>query len=232
MTDFPPFPGFRPEAFAFLRALAENNQRDWFKPRKTIFEDEVLWPMQCLVSDASRRASEERLQLTGEPKGSIFRIYRDTRFSKDKSPYKTHIGAFLTRTGQKDEHGGVYIHIEPGKSFLAAGFWRPENTMLRAWRVRMAQEPEQFYELVREVISQGLKLETDESLKRLPQGFNEHTGSQLADYLRWKSFLVTCPVKDLAAQSPAFTQDVVQFMHSAQPLLTYGWEIEKALRPS
>src|SRR5690606_41334595 len=82
--DFPPFPGFRPEAFDFLRALAAHNDREWFKPRKEVYEDEVLWPFRCLVADVTREARAQGIPLAGDPQRAIFRIYRDTRFSKDK----------------------------------------------------------------------------------------------------------------------------------------------------
>ena len=108
--EYPPFPGFRNEAFDFFRQLAENNQRDWFKPRKATYDDEVVWPMRCLLTEASNEAAQHGLNLTANPKRALFRIYRDTRFSKNKAPYKTHAGAVLTRTGDNKSSGGVYIH--------------------------------------------------------------------------------------------------------------------------
>ncbi|MFQ5570598.1 MAG: DUF2461 domain-containing protein [Rhodothermales bacterium] len=230
MHDLPPFPGFRPEAFAFLRQLSHNNSRDWFKPRKERYDDEVLWPLQCLVADAARQASVSDLPLTGDPKRSIFRIYRDTRFSKNKQPYKTHAGAILSPTGSRKEQGVVYIHVEPGASFLGAGFWRPETSLLRAWRAHMALEPSRFLAMVRALEERGLPLETTgDALKRMPRGYEDLADSDLADYLRWKSFLVRRSVSDDALQSTDFTQVVLQMAQDTLPLLEYGWQFVDAM---
>lgn len=225
--DFPPFPGFRQEAFDFLRRLAANNERDWFKPRKEVYEDEVLWPFRCLVADATRQAQAEGIPLAGDPARSIFRIYRDTRFSKDKRPYKTHAGAFLTRTGDREVHGGgFYIHVEPGNCFLSTGYWRPEPTVLRRWRARLAAEPGTFLDVAERLEGAGLTLECDgEELKRVPPGFDVDPEAPVARYLRWKSFLATRTVPEEALQDPGYTRVVVQTMHDALPLLEYGWEL-------
>ena len=221
--DLPPFPGFREEAFDFLRGLKANNRRDWFKPRKQTFKDEVEWPMQCLLADAARRATDEDLPLTAHPKQSMFRIYRDMRFSKNKQPYKTHVGAVLSRTGSRKEAGVVYIHVEPGQSFLGAGFYRPENAQLRRWRTRLARLPAEFLTVVRHLEDRGLDLDTTDALKRMPRGFSQYSDTDWGHYLRWKSFLVRRPVADDALHTPDFTDDVVQMARDVLPLLEYGW---------
>lgn len=225
--DFPPFPGFRAEAFDFLRQLAANNDRDWFKPRKETYEDEVLWPFRCLVADVTREAAAAGIPLAGDPQRSIFRIYRDTRFSKDKRPYKTHAGAFLTRTGEREVHGGgFYVHVEPGGCFMSAGYWRPETPMLRRWRARMAADPAAFLDVAERLAAAGLVLECDgEELKRMPQGFDVDPDAPIAPYMRWKSFLATRTVPDEALTDPGFTHEVVRTMREALPLLDYGWEL-------
>lgn len=228
MTDFPPFPGFRPEALEFLKQLAQNNDRSWFKPRKTIYEDEVLWPLRCLISDVTRETQARGIPLSGDPKGAVFRIYRDTRFSKDKRPYKTHAAALLTRTGDRRVHiGSFYIHIEPNNCLMGAGFWRAETSFVRQWRARMAQNPDQFFEMVNKLDASGLKLETDEQLKRLPRGFDVEPAAPIADYMRWKSFLTSRNVAEEEIQRPDFTETVVQTMVQTLPLLEYGWAISE-----
>ena len=230
MHDLPPFPGFRSEAFDFLRQLAQNNERDWFKARKATYDDEVLWPMKCLIVDAARQIAALGLPLTGDPKNSLFRIYRDTRFSKNKQPYKTHAGAVLSRSGSRKDSGSVYIHFEPGKAFLAAGYWRPESSLLRAWRARMAEAPAFFLEMARTLDAAGLPLQHgDNSLKRMPRGFEALADTEAAEYLRWKSFFVTRSVSDEALQSPAFTEAVVQMAHESLPLLDYGWQLTETV---
>ncbi len=226
MFDYPPFPGFRDEAFAFLKQLKRNNSRDWFKPRKQVYEDEVQWPLRCLVADAARRAHERGLPLTGDPKRSLFRIHRDTRFSKNKKPYKTAAGAILSRSGTRKDHGVVYVHVEPGQAFLAAGYWRPDNDVLRAWRSRMAHDPASILVMVDRLRAAGLTVNhSDNTLKRMPRGFESFADSDVADYLRWKSFIVSRPVDDEVLRSPAFAEAVVQMMAEALPLLEYGWTV-------
>lgn len=231
MLDLPPFPGFRDEAFAFLRALRQHNRRDWFKPRKQTFEDEVWWPMQCLVVDAARRAAEQGLPFAGDPGQALFRIYRDTRFSKNKQPYKTHVGAVLSRSGSRKDRGVLYVHVEPGASFLAAGFYRPEPPFLRAWRERMVHAPAPFLAMRQALAERNLELEAGEdTLKTLPRGFSGFADAEVAAFLRWKSFLVQRPVSEAALQTPAFAETVVAMMQDALPLLRYGWDLEAALR--
>lgn len=224
--DFPPFPGFRDEAFTFLRQLKHNNRRDWFKPRKQTFEDEVQWPLQCLVVDATREATRLGLPLSGDPKRSLFRIYRDTRFSKNKQPYKPHASAVLSRSGGRKDLGVVYMHVEPEASFLAAGFWRPPMDLLRPWRNRMVHEPGSFQEVLHALEARDLSVDPGQPLKRMPRGFEKYADTEHADRLRWTSFTVSRPVPDEALQTPDFTQQVVQMMHDALPLLEYGWSVE------
>lgn len=222
--DFPPFPGFRDEALTFLRGLKRHNDRDWFNERKAVYEDEVRWPMRCLVADLVRRSGERGLPLTGDPKRSVFRIYRDIRFSKDKRPYKTHVSAALTRSGDKGDDGAVYVHVQPGRSFIAVGFWHLERDLLGAWRQRMVEWPAAWLGVRDALAAHDLTLsDDDDRLKRLPRGYSEAADSPVADYLRWKSFLVEEAVDDDAVQTPDFTDRVLDVAERARPLLDFGW---------
>ena len=226
MHDYPPFPGFRDKAFRFLRDLKTNNARDWFKPRKAVYDDEILWPMRCLVADAGQHARRRGLPLAGDPKAGLFRIYRDTRFSKNKAPYKTAAGAVLSRSGRRNDPGSVYIHVEPDASFLGAGFWRPDTPTLRAWRLRMAQAPTTFLGMLRALDKAGLALDNDShALKRMPRGFEDHAGTDVADFLRWKTFVATRSFPDEALMTPTFTEEVIRFSEDVLPLLRFGWEV-------
>ncbi|NNF57963.1 MAG: DUF2461 domain-containing protein [Rhodothermaceae bacterium] len=225
-TDaLPPFPGFRAEAFQFLRDLKAHNEREWFKPRKATYEDELLWPARCLIAQVSEEAPHHGLPLRGTPKKSVFRIYRDTRFSKNKAPYKTHVGLVLTRTGAKDDPGGLYVHIEPDNCFLAAGFWAPESPFLRRWRERIVANPDGFLQTVEQVEEAGLTLSARDSLKRMPRGFEDFADHPAADYLKWKGTIANQPVADAEAMTPAFTETVLTFAAAAQPLLDFGWTL-------
>ncbi len=225
----PPFPGFRPEALAFLRALATHNEREWFKPRKTTYDDEIVWPMKCLVADVSQRCARLGLPLSADPDRAIFRIYRDTRFSKDKRPYKTSVGAVLSRGGRRDDGLGVlYVHLEPAASFVAAGFWEPERPFLNAFRAALAERPEPFLEVVADLEAQGLQVGPEEALKRLPRGFEGHADSEVAPYLKWKSFLASRRFADAEVEQPALAEAVARFAERAAPFLEYGWRLADA----
>ena len=228
----PPFPGFRPEAFAFLRDLKRNNRRDWFKPRKETFEDELLWPMRCLVAEVAREAPARGVPLTGNPKRSIFRIYRDTRFSKNKDPYKTHVGAYLTRSGQKDDDGGLYIHVGADDAFVGGGFWSPDKALLRRWREAMASRPETFLGVAEQLAEAGLTLHRQDPLTRMPRGFEPHADSPAAAHLRAKGLYATRAVSEEAMASPAFTGVVLDTAMALRPLLDWGWALARADAPA
>lgn len=224
-AEYPPFPGFTDEALQFLRDLKENNDRTWFKARKQTFDDEVMGPAQCLVADFSRQASFEGLPLGGDPRRSIFRIYRDTRFSPDKRPYKNHIGLVFTRSGERGEPGVVYVHVEPGASFVGAGFWRPETSMMRHWRERMAEDPDQWFALVEAAASGGLPIQAHDPLKRMPRGYEELADEELAPWLRGRGFTMTRAIPDDDLRQPGFTSLVLETARSALPLLEFGWAL-------
>ncbi|OZC03378.1 DUF2461 domain-containing protein [Rubricoccus marinus] len=228
--SLPPFPGFRDEAFAFLRDLRAHNERDWFKPRKATYDDELLWPARCLVGELAEAMPRAGLPLTGDPKKAPFRIYRDTRFSKNKAPYKTHLGLVLSRDGKKKSPGSLYVHVEPEHCFLAAGFWAMESPLLRRWRERIAGAPEAWLAVVEELEGSGLTLGTGPAgtLKRMPRGFEGFADAAIAPYLKWKGTVATREVAPEATQSPGFAGDVVAFAQDAMPLLAWGWNVADA----
>jgi len=226
LMEYPPFPGFRDEAFAFLRQLGENNDRDWFKPRKETYVDELRGPLECLIADVARRMHEAGLLLTGDPKKSRFRIYRDTRFSNDKRPYKTNIGCVFDRSGSKDKNGVVYVHVEPGNCFLAGGFYQPEVKYLRPVRERIASSPAVFFDLLKRMDANGLPVHSrGDTLTGMPRGFSQYKDDEeIAEALRMKHYLVTREVDAEALRTPDFAEQVVEMGHDAMPLLEFVWD--------
>ena len=223
-----PFPGLTPDAFTFLRQLKRNNDREWFRPRKEVYDEELLEPMRMLVSDLSRRLPETGLPLSGDPRRAVFRIYRDTRFSKNKAPYKTHVAAVLSRDGDKRAPGALYVHVEPGASRIAGGFWRADKDFLGHWRARLAADPDTFLQLVEDAQAAGLTLGTSGStLTRMPRGFDDQRDNAAADYFRWKGGFSASreDVADDDVQSPTFADTVVETARALAPLLEYGWGI-------
>lgn len=223
----PPFPGFSDTAFRFLAALTENNRREWFKARKDTYESELKAPMELLLADGARRLAETDLPLTAHPTRSRFRIHRDLRFTDDPTPYKTNLGGVFDRSGEKKAPGVVYVHVEPGGCFLAAGFYQPSVSYLRPVRERMADEPEGFWTLVREMEAQGLPVNSmDDTLTGMPKGFSAFRDTDIAPYLKWKHYLVRREFEDATLQAPAFVDEVVRMARDAKPLLEYVWETE------
>lgn len=217
------FSGFRPAAFAFLRGLRDNNDPVWFKPRKAVYEAEVLAPFRSLIAAVGDALAGAGVPLKGNPAHSVFRIYRDVRFSADKRLYKTHAGAVLTRSGDKRDPGLLYLHVEPSESMAAAGFWRPEPVLLMRLRHAILDDPNAFRALVEHFDATGYPLASDAMLSRLPRGFEALQGSPVADYVRWKSFTVRLRLSDDEMLSPAAVSRIVEFALAARRLLEWGW---------
>ena len=223
----PDFKGFSQDAFKFLIGLRNNNDRVWFKARKDTYDTEVKFPMECLLGEFTPDRRPNGFPLRGDPKRGMFRIYRDVRFSKDKNPYKVHCGAVLTPSGAKGDPGIVYIHIEPGESFLSAGFYSLDREFLYAWRTRIASNPDEFMEVVAPFTKPDSKyfLRHRGALKTMPRGFQEHADSPAADYIKWKHFLVGLKVTDKQAQSRKLVDLVGELADITLPFLSYGWSI-------
>ena len=220
------FNGFSRAGLRFLRDLAKNNDRAWFAQRKAIYETELLEPMRAYVADATKALGKAKISLGGDPKRTPFRIYRDTRFSIDKSPYKTNAGVYLTRDGTRESPGGLYLHVEPKACFVAAGFYRIDKPLLQRWREAMAGEPKRFAAMLRALERNGLAVdESRDELKRMPRGFEAQSASPIATYFRYGSFMVSDMLTDAEVADPGLIERVVAFAKKSKPLLEYGWAL-------
>src|SRR5215472_6232638 len=145
------FPGFTPEALSFLRKLKRNNRRDWFQPRKTQYEAVIKLPMLELVNSLNAEFARFAPDYITPPEKSVYRIYRDTRFSPDKTPYKTHISAiFPHRTAVKREGAVFYMHFTEKDVLAFAGVYSPDRDELLAYRALMAERHDEFKEILRD----------------------------------------------------------------------------------
>jgi uncharacterized protein (TIGR02453 family) len=220
------FSGFSPEALKFMRDLAKNNDRNWFVPRKHIYETELLAPLQAMVSDATDALRKAKIPIGADPTRSTFRIYRDIRFSADKRPYKTNLGAYLPSGGMRDKPGGLYIHIQPKESFAAIAFYELDKPVLHRWRTEMAKNPKRFQSMLQALERNGLKLSVEhEALKRMPRGFESNADSPIARYFRLGSFTVGEELSDKDVTSKKLIELVVRLAKKAKPLLDYGRSI-------
>jgi uncharacterized protein (TIGR02453 family) len=217
------FSGFRPAAFAFFRELSDNNDPAWFKPRKALYETEVLAPFRDLIEALGAALRDAGLPVAGDPKSSILRIYRDVRFSPDKRLYKTHAGAVMTRSGNKRDPGVLYLHVAPGASMVAAGFWHPEPGLLTRLRHAILDDPDGFLAIAEALAVSGCPLASDDRLSRTPRGFEAARGTPVADYVSWKSFTSHTLLSDAEMRSPRLVERILDFARVATPLLEWGW---------
>ena len=172
-------PYFGPEAFAFLRALGENNNREWFQANKKRFERDARDPMLRFIAEFAPHLEKISARFVADARtngGSLFRIYRDVRFSKDKRPYKTNIGAHFRHQAAKDAHApGFYLHLEAGAVFAGSGIWHPDAPALTKIRDAIVADPKRWRRVTSaKALGTGGAL-GGESLKRPPRGYDpEH----------------------------------------------------------
>lgn len=223
------FPGFSPAALTFLRQLKRHNDRAWFTPRKAEFEQRLLAPMRRLVEEMDVRLARAVPEIHGSPKRSVFRIYRDTRFSKDKSPYKTHVACWFSHVRAShgvgsETHGagaGFYLHIEPGASMVAGGIWMPPRDALAAIRERIAERGEELRAILRarRLTRRFGPLSEEGRLTRVPRGFAaDHPH---ADLLRHVSFTVSAPLTDADVLARTLPRQVEQDFRTMAPLVRW-----------
>jgi uncharacterized protein (TIGR02453 family) len=214
---------FNPETITFLVELKNNNNRDWFNANKTRYEEEVLDVALRFIQSMQDPLAEIAPRFTAIPKrmgGSLMRVYRDTRFSKNKTPYKTNIGIQFRHEQAKDVHApGYYVHIDPDQVFLGAGMWRPASDALRGIRERIADKPAEW-ERVRDdkLFKRHFKL-GGEALTRPPRGFDkEHP--QIAD-IRRKDFIAVKNMTLEEALNPRFQQKVETAFKAASDYMAF-----------
>ena len=185
------FTGFKREAIQFLADLAAHNERAWFQPRKDEFERLLKRPLEALVAALDERFRERGIPLGADPAKAPFRIYRDTRFAKDKSPYKTNIGASFPWVGgpgggrelnAAERHaGGGYFHLSPGDIFVGGGMWHPEPARLAAFRAVLVKDPAKVHRAIEDPgFTKVFGAVNGERLKRVPSGFApDHPDAEL-----------------------------------------------------
>jgi len=217
----PRFSAFPEEGLRFLRSLKRNNNREWFQERKGIYEEVVKRPMEQLVEALSVDLQGFAPELVASPKASIYRIYRDTRFSKDKSPYKTHIAAVFPRKGlQKHQGAGLYFHIATTELLIGGGVYMPTAEDLNAIRSHIAENPAEFASIVEDktFIKMFGRLSGDRT-SRVPRGFAaDHPA---AEYLRHKQYLAGRTYEPEEATSKRFYKTVVESFRGMMPLIRF-----------
>lgn len=182
------FPGFSPEATSFLRALKRNNRREWFQPRKEKYESLIKHPMLELVSCLNEELADFAPEYVTPPQKAVFRIYRDTRFSHDKTPYKAHVAAIFPRsTANKNSGACFYFHFTDKELLLFGGVYSPERDELLAYRTLLQEHYQEFQEILRDKKLKGaFGGMQGEQLTRMPKGFPvDHPAEGLLRQRQW-----------------------------------------------
>lgn len=226
VTDHERFQGLSKRAFQFLRELKSNNDREWFRERKHVYEEELRRPAEALLRDVASAARKRGFLLYPKDKNPLTRIYRDIRFRADKTPFQTHVGGTLRGSAEKRAFGEVYVHITFDEPFVAAGFWMPERPFLHAWRERMAGDPKEFVKVLRQLEKGDAEWLEGYSLKRLPRGFERQAGMPLESYFKRQVYIVKQPLSEREFHSPAVIEKIATFAVAAKPLLEYGWRLK------
>jgi len=232
----PSFTGFRPEAIQFLVDLAANNERAWFQPRKAEYERLLKEPLEALIAALGERFEKRGIPLRADPGKSPFRIYRDVRFSKDKSPYKTNLGASFpyvadaadagdatARSHTSEVHSsGGYFHLQPGEIYVGGGIWHPDKPWIDAFRRRVADDPKAFHQVVdRKAFRDAFGgLSSDgHSLQRMPAGYPADHAD--AETLKMKDVVFGRRLSDHEAMSPHLPDVMADTFEAAMPMFQY-----------
>ncbi len=213
------FPGFPAEGLAFFAALQRNNRREWFQPRKAIFEEKLKQPMRELVGAVNTAMRRFAPDYATDPDKAIYRIYRDTRFSKDKTPYKDHIAASFSRRGDK-AGAGFYFAVSHKEVAIGGGLYMPEAEALLAIRQHLAERHEEFRKIAGARAVRRLFVEVQgEQLTRVPKGYcSDHPA---ADLLRFKQYLLYVELPPELATTPAVYTEVVKHFRAMTPFVEF-----------
>ncbi len=214
---------FGPGLFQFLRELAENNEREWFQANKRRYEAEVRGPFLRFIEDFGPRLRAFAPRYVADPRpvgGSMFRIHRDVRFSKDKRPYKTAAAGHFYHERHKDAHApGFYLGLEPGSIVAGAGIWRPDAPTLAKVRDAIVARPDAWTEAVSGPELRDRFEFRGEALKRPPRGYDpEHP---LIEALKRKDFVVMTPFDEAAVCAPEFLDRFDEACRTAAPLVRF-----------
>jgi uncharacterized protein (TIGR02453 family) len=220
---------FTEATLRFLRGLKRSNVRSWFEARRTEYESQVRDPMRGLIEDMDVRLARFAPEITGHPKRSMFRIYRDVRFSKDKSPYKTHAACWFhhrdadRRVGSEAEGGGAgfYFQIAPSDSFTGGGIWMPARPVLNRIRDAIAADANGFDRVARSprLLRRFGGLSDEDVLKRMPRGFADTHPA--ARWLRHQSFVSGRTLTDVQAISPRLPALLERDFEAMLPLVRW-----------
>jgi uncharacterized protein (TIGR02453 family) len=209
----------RPEGLTFLRNLARHNDREWFTPRKAVFEAELKEPMLAIIRKVTGAMESFAPSFIRPAEKCLFRIYRDTRFSADKKPYKTHVAAWWAPLGMEKTSGaGFYFHIDAKEVVIAAGAYMPEKEQLAAIRHWLVDHHQEFRKLLEKpAVRKAFSEFEGNALIRPPKGFpKEHPA---LDLIRCRQWGLSTALPSTAALDPGFAAEIIHHFRLAAPVV-------------
>ncbi len=217
------FSGFPKETFQFLRTLKRNNDREWFQKNKSRYESAFLEPSLGFIAAIEKPLQKISPCFQAIPKkqgGSLMRIYKDTRFAKDKTPYKTNIGIHFRHEAGGSVHApGFYLHVEPGNCFIGAGIWRPDKTPLLEIRRAISESPTNWKRARDAKSFRSTYNLSGDSLKRPPAGFEND--DPMNDDLKRKDFIGVCNLDDDELTDSEFLLAATKKFKAAMPFMRF-----------
>ncbi len=211
-----------PSAFRFLRSLQKNNRREWFEANRTHYQqgrDEFMELARVLLEGLSEADPAFAGQ---QARDCLFRLHRDARFARNRDPYKTHWSAYFCRNGRKGPGAGYYLHAEPGGSFLAAGVWMPEGSLLAGLRQELDYAPDEWLAILRKPALRRHfpgGLDDSQRLVRMPKGYPED--HPLAQDLKRKSFVVRKALSEADCCGTGAAARILTAFRAATPLVDF-----------
>jgi uncharacterized protein (TIGR02453 family) len=214
--------GFTPKTFDLLEGLAANNEKAWYDDHRHDFEAYVRKPFALVLELVTEQLEDTNVPLAGGPK-TMFRQNRDVRFSKDKSPYSTHVSGVLTPSGTKAEKEGLlYLQLESSGGLIASGFYQLKAAELAPIRDRILEEPEEFAQVLTDLDAAGLALSDEDKLTAMPRGYEAHSDHEYADYLKLKSFVASVQLGKGAWLDEDIVDCMVEYAQNCASLLEFG----------
>jgi uncharacterized protein (TIGR02453 family) len=209
--------GLSPKLFQFFVELAQNNERSWFQENKPRYERDVRDPLLAFITAIGPELKKVSKHLVADPRpvgGSLFRLNRDVRFAKDKSPYKTHAGVHFRHAAGKDVHApGIYVHFQPREVFVATGMWHPEPGVLLQIRTAIAEDWKRWQKATARLSLSG------EVLSRPPKGFDK--AHPAIDALKRKDFITHMPLSEKIACSTDLVDRVIEAAVTSKPMMAF-----------
>ena len=212
--------------------MAANQTKAWFEANRDRYETEIRGPALILTEEVGAALARHDLPLSGDAKRSTFRINRDVRFSKDKSPYKTHAGLVWMRPGFKKLSPGIlYLHIADDGCFLATGFYGLDRPLLDAMRAAIRDDADAFASSVGAAGKGGLELSLSDSMARLPRGFEDVADPALAAAIKARNLVLRRKLTKEAVGEPALPDALIAAVQASVPFLQFGWDAIDASAP-